>query len=365
MKIELKKAINRRLSALTMKEEGIRRALQEAKGREEPMKKKVSIGLAIAITVAALSTLALAAEVTGNVFSDLYSRYFGIHLTNETRALTETSQPLHTFDFETATITIDQAVADGHHTYISASVEPKPEAHVMVADEVIELDDPLVIDTQDEWTQTYQQAMDQTGARLMAATLDFHVNGKPGGDGSMVTSLDKDGRLRMIVQYTTPTAAKQIDIDLEAVMFERTRDGMGEMESQRHAFTLEVLPTEEKTFIVGERIPGSRIIVERIKLIKAPLTMYYETTYRFEDQAAAEAWDNQYFYPRISYFDRNGRPIHHGTVGGGSHMQDGVITSKSSFDLKEFPEELSLMVEGMTPHTYHGYLTVRDTQPAE
>lgn len=364
MKTELKQAINRRLSGFTMGAEDAHRVLQKAKRREEPMKKRLSIGLAIAIAVAALSTLALAAELSGNVFSDLYKRYYGIHLTEETKAFIVNEQPIHVFDFETATFTIDQAVADGFRTYIAASVVPKKDANVIVADEMIEPDDPMVIDTEHEWTQTYQQAADKSGATLMAASLDFTVDGERLGDGSAITSLDKDGRLRMIFEYTSPTAQKQVRVDLEAVMFERTRDGMGDMERQSHAFTLDVMPTEEKTFTVGERIPGSNIIVDSIRLIKAPLTMYYETTYHFEDDAAAAEW-TQPFYPRITYFDRNGRAVEHGTVGGATNMENGRIVSRASFDLKELPEELSLMVEGMAPHTYHGYLTVRDAEPTE
>lgn len=345
-----------------MNEADLRKVLRKANEREEPMKKRVSAGLAVAIAAALLSTAALAAELSGNVFSDLYKRYYGIHLNEETQALVAMDTPIHTFDFETATFTIDQAVADGYRTYISASVVPKQDAHVLLADEVTELDDPMVIDTEDQWTQTYQQAMDEAGAKLMAATFDFTTEGAPRGDGSGITSLDKDGRLRMIYEFASPTTEKQVTINLEAAMFERTRDGMGEIERQSHTFVLDVMPTEEKVFTVGKHIPGSKIIVDSIKLIKAPLTMYYETAYRFEDEAAAAEWQQEWSYPRISYFDRNGRPIEHGTAGGAITLEDGVITSTASFDLQAFPEELSLMVEGMAPNTYHGYLLVRDAE---
>lgn len=364
MRNDPKNAINRRLSGLQMSQTDKRRILQKAQEREKPMKKRVSAGLAAAIAMAVLSTAALAAELSGNVFSDLYRRYFGIQLTEEAIAMTGSGKPIHVFDFETSTFTIDQALADGYRTYISASVQPKKEANVVLADETIELEDPMVIDTEPEWTQTYQQAIDKTGARLMAASMDFTVNGERPGEGSGITSLDKDGQLRMVFEYGTPTTEKQVTIDLEAVMFEKTRDGMGDVERRSYTFIVDVMPTEEKTFIVGERIPGSKVIVDSIKLIKAPLTVYYVTIYHFEDEAAAAEWKEP-FYPRLTYFDRNGRAIEHGTSGGGANMEDGRIVSRASFDLKELPEELSLMVEGMAPHTYHGYLTVRDGDPAE
>lgn len=361
MKTELQKAINRRLSGFTMDTEDVRRVMKQAKGKEKPMKKRLSVGLAVAIAAALLSTLALAAELTGNVFSDLYKRYYGIQMSEESHALVARDAPIHTLEFKTATFTIDQAVVDGYRVYVAASVTPKKDANILLADEVTEPDDPIVIDSEMEWTQTYQQAMDKTGAKMMAASMDFTLNGAQRGDGSAITSLDKDGRLRMVFEFDSRTDAKQVQVDLEAVMYEKSREGMGEMERQRHSFTVDVLPTQEKLYTIGELIPGSKIVVESIKLVKAPLTMYYETTYRFEDEESFKAWQ-QPFPPRITYFDLNGQPIGHGTVGGGTNLVDGRWVARASLDLKDFPEEMSLMVEGLAPHTYHGYLVVRDGQ---
>lgn len=355
MKHEIQDALNRRLSGFHMDEEQIHRVLRTARG-EKPVKKKISAGLVLAMVLILLTALAVAAEISGNVLSDMYQRYFGVQISPEGQSLLRREKPVAAIDFKEATLVIEQAVADENQLLVTATVLPKEKSNILLAMEPTQPEDAMQINGSIHPAETYQQAMERTGAVMKAVSLDFQVEGMDTPGGHAFENLDEQGRLRMVFGADYALQPGTIQVTVHAIMFE---PGEGVTNPETHSITMpvQVVKLIEKTVKVDAVIPGSKIRVEEIILRKSPFTMYYQTTYRY-DEKMEDSLMNPLVPPRITYVGRNGHWIDGGMGSGSTQKKDGAFVVSGTLNLQDFPEELWLEVEGAEPNTWHGQLGV-------
>lgn len=362
MKNEIKHAVDSRLSGLTMDERAIYRVLQSARG-EKPVKKKLSLGLVLALVLILLTALAVAVEISNNVLSDMYKRYFKVEFSPEGQSLMQRDKPITTIDFQDATLVIEQAVADEKQLLVTATVIPKEKSNILLAMEPTQPEDPMQINGSTTWSETYQQAMDRTGAKMKAVSLDFQIQGMETPGGHAFENLDEKGQLRMVFGADYSLEPGTINVEVDAIMFE---PGEGVTNPERHAVTIpvEVAGLVEKTVRVDALIPGSKVMMDEIILRKSPFTMYYQATYHY-DEKLEDSLMNPAFPPRLTFIGGDGHRIDSGVGTGTMQAKDGVFTVNGTLNLKDFPDELWLEVEGIEPHTYHGQLWVRISPPEE
>lgn len=355
MKNEIRDSLNRRLSGFQMDERAIQQVLKTARG-EEPMKKKISLGLVMAL-VLLMAAIAFAAELGGNVLSDMYNRYFGVEFTQEAQDFMQRDKPVHTFEFSDVIVVIQQAVADERQVLSAATFIPRGKANILLAMEGTMPEDAMVIAGDLNWKETYEQAAQRTGGKMKNVAMEIRVEGMPDTSGHAFESLDEKGQLRMVIgsDYVLKPGTVQATIDV--MIF-----GAGEDERQTFTFPLEVAALKEKVVPVNALIPGSKVMVDEIKFLRSPITLYYEMTYQYDKQPG-DTFDES-LPPRITFLNANGDRIDGGTSHGNIEKVDGKFVDKGSLnmkdfpDMKDFPNEIWLMVEGIQPNTWHGTLFI-------
>lgn len=356
MKNEIRDSLNRRLSGFQMDERAIQQVLKTARG-EEPMKKKISLGLVLALVLLMVAAIAVAAELGGNVLSDMYKRYFGVEFTQEGQDFMQRDKPVHTFEFADVTVVIQQAVADERQVLCAATFIPKEKANILLAMEGTTPEDAMVIAGDLNWKETYEQAVQRTGGKMKNVAMEIKVEGLPTSSGHAFESLDEVGQLHMVIgsDYVLKPGTVQATIDVIIL-------GAGEDEHQTSTFPLEVAALKEKAVPVNALIPGSKVMVDEIKFLRSPITLYFEMTYHYDKQPG-DSFDES-LPPRITFINANGDRIDGGTSHGNIIKVDGKFVDKGSLNLKDFPgiedfpNELWLNVEGIQPNTWHGTLFI-------
>lgn len=353
---EIQDALDRRLSGMTVRAEHINRVLSKAEG-EEPMKKKLSVGLVLSFALVMMSLMALAAELSGSYISNVFKRNSGIVLTEEAQALFRREKPLAVAEFKDAVITIREGAADGHTVYLCFEARKKENANVIIAPEATQMEDGI------QWMKentTYADHQKLTGDKVLETALDLKVDGVAVSDlwGSEV--FDDQGVMLAENGFVFETTKKTLNISGVAYVGEVAGEYSEEKE---FSFDLPVGKTEERTYTVGKRVPGSRVVLDELKLIKSPITMYYEAAYHYEDEKGAVIPPKDDFgdATQLYFFDWNfEHRILDGAEGGGTTELSGKgLVTKASLDLKEFPRfGLLLFVKGEAPHTMNGSLEI-------
>lgn len=353
---EIQGAFDRRLSGLTVRTEHMARVLRKAEG-EEPMKKKLSVGLVLAFALVVMTLAALAAELSGSYISNVFKRNHGLELSEEAQALFRREKPLAVVELRDAVVTIREGAADGRVVYLYVETQKKENANVIIAPEASAMEDRI------EWMGedvTYAEYTARTGAGTLQTGLAFKVDGAEHGDGWGSEMFDKNGTMMMETGFFCPTDSKVLHIT--GTVYAGEIEGPAS-ETKDFSFELPVAPLEERTFRVGKRVPGSKVVLDELKLIKSPITMYYEAAYHYEDEQGAVIPPKDEFgdTAQLYFFDWNfEHRILHGAQGGGqTDRTDRGFVEKASMDLKDFPPfGLILFVGGETPDTLHGSLEI-------
>ncbi len=354
---EIQGAFDRRLSGLTVRTDHINRVLRKAEG-EEPMKKKLTVGLVLTFALVLMTLAAIAAELSGSYISNVFKRNHGIELTEEAQALFRREKPLAEVEFQDAVVTIREGAADGHTVYLCFEARKKENANVIIAPEATAMEDGI------EWMKektTYAEYSQRTGDRVLETGLDFKVNGVEVGDfwGSEV--FDEQGVMLVENGFVFETDQKTLHITGTVYTAEVEKEAS---ETKEFSFDLPVVgKLEERTYTVGKRVPGSKVVLDELKLIKSPITMYYEAAYHYEDEKGAVIPPKDEFgdTAQLYFFDWDfEHRILHGTQGGGrTDRNEKGFVEKASMDLKEFPRfGLLLFVGGETPDTLNGSLEI-------
>lgn len=353
---EIQGAFDRRLSGMTVRTEHINRVLCKAEG-EEPMKKKLTAGVVLAFALALMTLAALAAELSGSYISNVFKRNHGIELTEEAQALFRREKPLAVVELQDAVVTIREGAADGRVVYLYVETQKKENANVIIAPEAAAMEDRI------EWMKenlTYGEYVGRTGAKTLQASLAFKVDGAKHGDGWGSEIFDENGTMMMETGFVCPTDSKALHITGTVYAGEIESPAS---ETKEFSFDLPVAELEERTFAVGQKVPGSKVVLDELKLIKSPITMYYEAAYHYEDEKGNLIPPKDEFgdTAQLYFFDWNFEyRILHGTQGGGQiDRTDKGFVEKASMDLKDFPRfGLLLYVGGEDPDTLNGSLEI-------
>lgn len=353
---QIQEALDRRLSGMTVHTEHIEHVLRTE--GEEPMKKQLSVGFVLAMALVMMTLAALAAELSGSYISNVFKKNHGIELTEEAQALFRREKPLAVVELKDAVVTIREAAADGRAVYVCAEVQKKENANIIMAPEATGLEDGI------EWLNgetSYGEYSKKHDVRILETALGLAVNGAEPGDMSGSEVIDENGAhmlMEMNFAYTTEEKSLHMTGNVYA-----GEPGKEATEIKEFAFDIPVAKVEEKTYKVGQKVPGSKVVLDELKLTKSPLTMYYEAAYHFEDEQGKIIPPTGTFGEKaqLYFFDWNfEHRILNGTLGGGTtEKTETGFVEKSSMDLKDFPRfGLLLYVGGEAPDTINGSLEI-------
>lgn len=304
-----------------------------ATGKEpKQMKRKMSLGLAIAFALSTLLCCAVAIAAASRWgMLDFVDRYSAEHYIPED-AQDYVRTDVLTMENDQVTICIRELYYDGRIARMTADVTPKGEKVLLVGegmcmeDPFINLTRTYVTDGDNDMRSIYQVIQEEGYAQVYAANVSLLGADEDMIAGSMDFILGEDGTLTIYAQeeYRNDLPEREATISAIIMPFDQPLTLQSEANYDRRAIleTPVTLTASERTADVADKADGSAgvyiseapaaypsvgVLVDRLILEVKPLEIYATVEYTITDTEAYDKMEGGLFFEFIDT-DKEGAP---------------------------------------------------------
>lgn len=310
----------------------LRRTLAAAGKESKQMKRKMSLGLAIAFALSTLLCCAVAIAAANRWgMLDFVDRYSAEHYIPED-AQDYVHTDVLTMENDQVAIIIRELYYDGRIARMTADVTPKGEK-VLLVGETVCMEDPFinltqtyVTDGNNDMRSVYQVIQDEGYAQVYAANVSLLGADEDMIGGTMDFILGEDGTLTIYAQeeYRNDQPEREVTISAIIMPFDQPLTPQSEANYDRRAIldTPVTLTASDRTADAAEKAgenasvyiseapaayPSVGVIVDRVILEVKPLEIYATVEYTITDTEAYDKMEGGLFFEFIDT-DKDGAP---------------------------------------------------------
>lgn len=310
----------------------LRRTLAAAGKESKQIKRKMSLGLAIAFALSTLLCCAVAIAAANRWgMLDFVDRYSAEHYIPED-AQDYVHTDVLTMENDQVAIIIRELYYDGRIARMIADVTPKGE-RVLLVGEAVCMEDPFinltqiyVTDGNNDMRSVYQVIQDEGYVQVYAANVSLLGADEDMIGGTMDFILGEDGTLTIYAQeeYRNDQPEREVTISAIIMPFDQPLTPQSEANYDRRAIldTPVTLTASDRTADAAEKAgenasvyiseapaayPSVGVIVDRVILEVKPLEIYATVEYTITDTEAYDKMEGGLFFEFIDT-DKDGAP---------------------------------------------------------
>ena len=310
----------------------LRRTLAAAGKESKQMKRKMSLGLAIAFALSTLLCCAVAIAAANRWgMLDFVDRYSAEHYIPED-AQDYVHTDVLTMENDQVAIIIRELYYDGRIARMIADVTPKGEK-VLLVGEAVCMEDPFinltqtyVTDGNNDMRSVYQVIQDEGYAQVYAANVSLLGADEDMIGGTMDFILGEDGTLTIYAQeeYRNDQPEREVTISAIIMPFDQPLTPQSEANYDRRSIleTPVTLTASDRTADTADKAgenasvyiseapaayPSVGVIVDRVILEVKPLEIYATVEYTITDTEAYDKMEGGLFFEFIDT-DKDGAP---------------------------------------------------------